>query len=103
MFSSEMKNTKCMQLFSVLRQHDTHRLKSVRNRLAALATHGRQNCKQSGVVLERTVNWIEININHDWCKNFRRAVIYRKLKLGLNISTILFIKENQTVIGGCSR
>lgn len=26
------------------------------NRLAALATHGRQNCKQSGVVLERTVN-----------------------------------------------
>lgn len=26
------------------------------SRLAALATHGRQNCKQSGVVLERTGN-----------------------------------------------
>lgn len=32
--------------------------KCVRNRLAALATHGRQNCKQSGVVLERTVQQI---------------------------------------------
>lgn len=60
----------------------------MRNRLAALATHGRQNCKQSGVVLERTVQQI-VRLIHGRIK----GVISRKSKLW---SDIFFSLKEET-------
>lgn len=64
-------------------------VKSVRNRLAALAAHGQQNCKQSGVVLERTVNRRDIStvtVIHVGI----HVVINRK---GTGLSNLIFIGE----------
>lgn len=59
------------------------------NRLAALAPHGRQICKQSGVVLERSVKRTTIKLVVIMIREGIVAVIHRKLKPSFSFFSLL--------------